>query len=418
MRLSREVSRRMRYIARVRGVFVATSVLVGCGAYDPATGEWSGTVHDSAGVTVVANPATGVWTPTTAWRLDEELRIGAADGDPVREFGRVAGIAVNASDQIHVLDRHALHVRVFDADGEFVRTIGRGGGGPGELAGPSTVLIGAGDTILLPDMANQRVQRFLPDGSEAGTFRISLEGGIPLGWHVRADGLLLEEVRTLPDGRGGERVLLRLRAIDGEIGETLIEMPVGEAMILRNGEQQMTVLAPEPRWAALVDGRIVTGWNAEYRLEVRSPRGELERVVTKPFERRSFTESHRRALRELFRQQFEDQPPSPATDQMIQSLRYADHYPAFAELFGGPEGTIWVRHGRDIPSLDRDDMANFDVRGVGAPEYDVFDDAGRFLGTISTPQRFEPLVTHNDRIYGVERDELGVQYVVRLRIVR
>lgn len=395
--------------------------LVACDGDPGPPGEWDGTVRDSAGVEVVVNPATGTWTSTTAWRLEEELRIGAAQGDSLREFGRVVSIAVGGSGRIHVLDRHAQHIRVFDAAGRYVRTIGRGGGGPGELAGPSTVLIGPGDTILVPDMANQRVQRFLPDGSEAGTFRIPLTDGIPLGWRIREDGSLLEELRTLPDGPGGagdERILLRVRAINGGVGETLFEAPVGEAMIVRDGEPQMTVFAPEPRWTALVDGRIVTGWNGEYRLELRNFSGKVERVVSKPFERRPFGESHRRALRELFRQQFEGQPPSPATEQMLQSLRYADHYPAYAELFGGPDGSLWVRHAREIPSLNRDDMANFDVRGIGAPEYDVFDDAGRFLGTVSTHPRFEPMFTHNDRIYGVERDELGVQNVLRFRIVR
>lgn len=30
---------------------------------------------------LVTNPATPAWTPETAWRLEETLRIGSADGD-------------------------------------------------------------------------------------------------------------------------------------------------------------------------------------------------------------------------------------------------------------------------------------------------------------------------------------------------
>lgn len=337
----------------------------------------------------------------------------------VREFGRIAGIAVDGSGRIHILDRSAQVIRVFDADGEFMRTIGRGGSGPGELNGPSNVLIGQGDTILVPDMANQRVQRFLPDGSDAGSFPIPLDAGIPLGWHMRDDGRLVEELRTLPTGdAGGEGVVLRVRTVDGGLGETLVELPVGEAMVLSGGEQQMTVFAPEPRWAPLSGDRIVTGWNAEYRLEVRNRDGDLERVISRPFQRESFSDADQRALQGLFRDQFQGQPPPPAMERMLQSMRFADTYPAYAELSGGPEGTLWVRHILQVHALTPDDMGKFDARGVGAPLHDVFDDEGRFLGIVSTPPGFQPMLVHDERIYGVQPDTLGAPSVVRLRIVR
>jgi hypothetical protein len=57
------------------------------------------------------------------------------------------------------------------------------------------------------------------------------------------------------------------------------------------------------------------------------------------------------------------------------------------------------------------------IEDVGSPDWDVFDAQGRFLGVVNTPAGFTPRVFGGDKIYGVWRDELDVQYVVRLRIV-
>ena len=53
----------------------------------------------------------------------------------------------------------------------------------------------------------------------------------------------------------------------------------------------------------------------------------------------------------------------------------------------------------------------------GAPDWDVFDAEGRFLGIVSMPPRFAPRVYRDGKINGVWRDELDVQYVMRLGIV-
>jgi hypothetical protein len=50
-------------------------------------------------------------------------------------------------------------------------------------------------------------------------------------------------------------------------------------------------------------------------------------------------------------------------------------------------------------------------------DWDVFDSDGRFLGVVTLPQLFTPKLFRGDKIYGIWRDELEVQYVVRLRVV-
>ena len=58
-----------------------------------------------------------------------------------------------------------------------------------------------------------------------------------------------------------------------------------------------------------------------------------------------------------------------------------------------------------------------DLEDFGAPDWDVFDAQGRYLGVVEMPQGFTPKLFREDKIFGVWRDELDVQYVLRLRIV-
>ncbi len=57
------------------------------------------------------------------------------------------------------------------------------------------------------------------------------------------------------------------------------------------------------------------------------------------------------------------------------------------------------------------------IEDFGGSNWDVFDADGRFLGEVAMPPRFTPRALLGDRIYGVARDALDVQYVVRLRVM-
>jgi hypothetical protein len=54
---------------------------------------------------------------------------------------------------------------------------------------------------------------------------------------------------------------------------------------------------------------------------------------------------------------------------------------------------------------------------LGSRAWDVFDADGRYLGVVDMPLRFQPVRFLGNAIYGIQRDELDVQYVVKFQVV-
>ncbi len=111
----------MRTSTRALSVPLVLACIAACSAGD----GWTGTVSDSAGVTIVANTGRGMGEEGKAWTLEEELHIGTIAGDVEYQFGQIGGIAVDSRDRIFVLDAQARDVRVFSSDGTYQQTIGR-----------------------------------------------------------------------------------------------------------------------------------------------------------------------------------------------------------------------------------------------------------------------------------------------------
>jgi len=82
--------------------------------------------------------------------LIEDLTIGARGDDERYLFYRPGDIDVAPDGSIYVLDRGNFDVKVFDAEGEHVRTFANQGEGPGELAQPRAAAI-VGDRYVAGD---------------------------------------------------------------------------------------------------------------------------------------------------------------------------------------------------------------------------------------------------------------------------
>jgi hypothetical protein len=414
---------------RIRPLVLATATaLVAGGCAGDSTADWQGTVVDSAGIQIVRNAETGLWGEGDAWTFTEALRIGTAEGEPEYQFGQLlpAGSVGLASDgRIVVLDAQGQHLKVFGTDGTYERTIGGPGGGPGEIgvATQSSMLIAPGDTIVMVDLGNQRVNLYLMDGTFVRSFPVDLAAGFPFRWEVAADGRLVVQFRKLDFTGAAANAdtmdVIAVQHLDGTVGDTLMQVLSGKTVQFSGGLPEWNFFVPEPLWALWGD-RILQAVNDNYRIGVYGPDGALERVLEKPFTLTPVTDADQAPMKRALREAMLDQgaPPQLATQLVDTRLHFAPNYPAFAQMLEGPFGTILVQLIEPISSLSEEERESFDfASGSMASRYwDVFDDQGRYLGQLTMPLRFQPVEFRDNEIYGIQRDELDVQYVVKLAV--
>ncbi len=402
----------------------ALPLAAACGGGDRAGGEWAGEVADSAGVAVVHNPAGGVWKEGEAWTVRRVLEIGAASGEPELQFGQIGGIAPLPDGRIVVLDQQAQELRIFGPDGAHLRTVGGPGSGPGEFAaGAGPVLVSGGDTLLVPDVTNQRLNRYDPAGEPLGSVALDLAVGIPIAWQDDGLGRVASQLRpfNLPGQEPREAVDVIVEVgSDGSVADTLRRFDSGTTFQFTDGRPRFEFFAPEPVWSLLEEGGLVSAVNDDYRLFVYGDDGALERIFSRPFEPRAVSAEDRQILADAISKIWED---FGIGGEQLEALRgaigFADTYPAFAQVRGGPGGSIWVQRLRTPSEMSPEELEDFNPQlGFGSPDWDVFDAEGRFLGTIEMPERFQPIRFQDDRIYGIWRDELDVQRVWVLALDR
>ncbi|NNF27887.1 MAG: 6-bladed beta-propeller [Gemmatimonadetes bacterium] len=410
-----------------RWVVVAVVGLVGAGACTQSGGDlaWSGEMIDSAGVTVVSNPAEGIWGGESPWSLEEEMRVGSLDGSPETQFGQIGarGIDRLSDGRIVVLDAMGQHLKVFAPDGTYQATLGGPGSGPGELgAGNQFVIVGRGDTIYVPDLQNQRVSLYSGEGSSLGSFPMDFSNGIPFLWDATGSGDVVAQLRPLAlpgqaESDGQDRIVAF--GPDGSVQDTLFSFASGGSFNFASDRPEIRFFAPEPAWDVTPEGQVLFGMSDQYRISVYEPAGTLTRIISKPFSSPPVEENDQGIIMEFLEEAWGDAGvPPQAIEQLRGVVEFADTYPAFARVQGGPEGTVWVQRIQPLSELSDEALAAFNfLEDVGSPNWEVFDREGRFLGTFTMPLRFAPRLFVGDEILGVSRDELDVQYLVRMRFI-
>jgi len=388
-----------------------------CGG-TPDGPSWQGTITDSAGVSLVTNPLDGVWGPEETWDFVEEYRVGGMDAEDEAQFGLVIGIDLDADGNVYVADQQAQHVQVFGPDGGYVRTIGSPGAGPGEISRAMMGVYVFGDEIRVADVANMRINIYDLDGTSTGNSSLDVTRGIPIRWD-RAGGSLVAQIRGMAalgmeDNPIGDPVV----TLGTEVQDTVMILGRGESLAMTEaGQARFTIFEQEPAWDAAVDGRLLSALNSEYRIEVRQADGSLIRVITKPFTLRAVSDTDGSKILAALRKMMADQgAPPPAVEQFLAGTSFAPNYPALGQILAGPEGTVWVQGIRTADDVS-DTEEDFNPQDMGSRDWDVFDGEGRFLGTQTLPEKFQPLRVDGKAFWGVQRDEFDVASIVRFRLV-
>jgi DNA-binding beta-propeller fold protein YncE len=92
--------------------------------------------------------------------------------EPLDGFWGPRDVAVDGAGNVYVADTGNKRVRVYDLEGNWLRDIGRGGSGDGQLDEPSGLAISADGRLYVADTWNRRVSVFALDGTPLFNFRV------------------------------------------------------------------------------------------------------------------------------------------------------------------------------------------------------------------------------------------------------
>lgn len=363
-------------------------------------------VRDSAGVRIVESKRQ-MWSDADGWHVtqDPELTIGVVEGDPDYQFFSIGGVGRLASGEIVVANSGSQEVRWFRPDGQFVRSAGRAGEGPGEYRGMRRLLILAGDSVLVEDALRDRMNLYSPTGDLVRSWTIE-----PLSTFVTpppvgrlADGRFIamtEDALTEPPGYTPYRATV-VSYRDGMLLDTVAQFPGGESYYERCGPDNRGMCRYGVPFArtALVDvtsDRIVTGNGSRYELAIYTAGGALAARYRRVVPLVKLTDARVRAYRDSIVALSPEQR-RPAMRRGLEAAPVPEYEPAFTELRVDALENVWVHRTGEHPPDD-------------AP-WDVFDAEGRFLGTVAVPAGLRVAQIGRDFVLGVSQDEAGVEFV-------
>ena len=375
--------------------------------------------------------------------LQRELTIGVAEGDDHYLLGSVADIAVSESGDIYVWDRIAPAIRVYNAAGKYVRTIGARGGGPGEYVAGAGLALARNGNLLLWDPGNARINVYRGTG-EFVTSWPTRSGGVG---SVDGHGLLTVDVTGT--------IYARKMFIVREEGKP-IDTRIGWIRFRSNGSLQDTVFAPPYPAARLLHaeargqfssrvvpfmpnldfelsplGYFVSGVSDRIALNIHEPGKpvvSIRRTLTPQRvtanERDSARAEITKEMRKIVPSWSWNGPEIPRTKPVYSSLTIASDGRLWVQLAEGPPAK------EDSTALGRGQMMVTERRAEGPVRtsswscpssgwllFDVYEPSGTYLGQVRVPERVDPIVLRGDLIWAATCDTDGVPSVGRYRIV-
>ena len=349
--------------------------------------------------------------------IGENLAASADD-----QFSAIVAMLVTDDEKLWVVDGFngpTPQVRMYDADGKFVRRVGNVGSGPGEYRNPNALALLADGRVVLRDQhLADRLTLYTLDGTVDTTWSLGsryVSIGFATGMVVDTSGSLWVSIGSRP----WPIQFHHLRVRDGAIIDTvslppLPELPDNCVMIekrLPSGGRSVRgacpPFQPQAAWALDRRGRYAIARTDRYRIEIRpphgSPNGTPSTIVSREARPIQVSEDERAYERERL--------IDVMTRMSLPTRRVPEiprHKPPVRRLYFSSDGqlVVWA----SVPSR----FVN--GKWVESTVYDVFDPTGRFRGRVHIPDGFSMGYLKDDELWGVWRDEDGVESIRRYKI--
>jgi hypothetical protein len=286
-------------------------------------------------------------------------------------------VVAGADGSVYVLDRKPTVIKAFDALGDFQRTIGGEGEGPGEFRGGMFGI--ARDTLFLQEPGAMRLHTFTTSGRFLGAPATHCCLSTPR-LPVFTDGTIgIIGPLTTGSAASGRYAFFATR-LDGAIQDTIVSLPddtpapAAWSIRQQNGSSVLTLSATVPLHPVMVaawlpDRRRVVGRTDQSTLSLIGPRGDTLRRFTLPPRRVEVTDRQRDSLFDAaitsVQPQWREAMRAAADKAMIPST-----WPLWSGVAVDADSRIWVAR----------------PGSAGASStLDVFSNEGVYLGAVAPP---------------------------------
>ena len=356
--------------------FVILSIIISVISCSQQKTKWKGTIEEKDGVIIVKNPREPMYEEDV-FSLEEELSIGEIDGPEEYRFENIWFVVADDRERIYVSEGagNLTHIKVFDKSGNHITTIGRQGQGPGEFSQISNIQITPENELMVHDRSSHKLTFFSLDGEYLRTI---LYTGVEVGeLRVTSKGEYLVRTMNYQSPINPDSLNVSHEAKKYSSDFKFIRM------IAKDSYRKAVALQSWMMIRFLSSDSFMCGNSETNEFQIYNPEGELVRTIMRDFKPIEINQDEKQK-RGLTR--YKDLP---------------SHFPAFQDFSMDEEGRIYAQlYERQ---MDKDKYY-----------FDVYNPEGIYLAKV--PLNALPKCWKNGKMYTVEEDEEGYQYIKRYKV--
>lgn len=293
-------------------------------------------------------------------KLKEVWRAGGWDDEEVL-FGVITDIIADRDGNFYMLDSQLNEVQVYSPEGEYQRTIGREGEGPGEFRAAFNLLLLPNGNIGVLQAFPSKIIGLTPNGDPADDFLLPKgenEVGFKVLFAARNAGEQLAVVYGFnqPSETGFiQKSVLSLFGPDADNERNLFT----QESVMNAADPKITELEWDTfrnRWTSGSDGRVYSALHwGDYKINVWGPNGKLIHVITREFPVHERSEEQSERILEIYKG-FTRQIPIPNMQYEIES-----NWNPIQTINARDDGTLWVQTSRGSWELPKGQIGGWDV---------------------------------------------------------
>jgi hypothetical protein len=346
-------------------------------------------------------------------RFVSEITITDATMGGKDFFVAPSDLAFDDQGTIYVCDSRANNIKVFDATGKYLKTVGKTGQGPGDLNYPVEIEFSAGK-LYIRELMNSRISIFDQEGNFIKSVPI-LEVGISW-WNIAAlpDGRFVveREITNIRNPRQPQECLIELYSSEFEFVKSIYSRNIWRNKYITEPRTTNVPVpfAPLVYWRQTSAGRIVIGYSEKYEVEIHDPdRGKIRSFIHdyRPAEVTSTDkEQYFKGMTTMYSSSSGVRSTQRgAADYIVKLTEFPKFKPAFNAIQIDPEDNIWIRP--------------WSVNQIGVQSFDVFMPDGTFIGKVELgkdsifPSR---IVRQKSGFWGIKMNADGEYSISKMRI--